>query len=128
MSLNPEHLAHLGAGAVLTVAGAAAAAVALHHGDRSRAAGAAGAAGLGWLSMRYAALSARTRRVEVACGAWRHLAPDWDTRGQLAAPATPSPVAGADGHNPECTCRRPRLVTDDVPPPWWRWPDWPTGR
>ncbi len=89
-----EHWAHVVGGALLVVAGAAELAAGARRGDRPRARAGATAAALGWLTIRYAGLSVRLRRAEVASGAWQLLTDQRPASGPVAVPPAPSPPAG----------------------------------
>jgi hypothetical protein len=91
---RPEHWGHVAGGALLAIAGAAELAAGARAGDRGRVRAGAAAAGLGWLAVRYGALYARVRRVEIATGAWRHLAPERPAQRPPAVRAAPSPPPG----------------------------------
>jgi hypothetical protein len=68
--MTRDHAVHLGAGAAVTVAGAAMVLAGVLARDREQLARGATAAALGWLAMRHAAMTARVSRVERVAGAW----------------------------------------------------------
>lgn len=111
-----DHRAHLAVGAALTLAGAVSAASAARAGRRHRAAHALTAVGLGWLGMRYAALSQRVTRTERASGAWRVATPAEAAAARTARLYPWDVTPAAEPWSPPAGGGRRRAGDIDLPP------------